>query len=112
MGYELHIHVADDPWDEDADPIEGAWAALMARRPDFEHVDEMTATHPVTGSAIRVPGPFHVWRGHPGGQPVPFRVGEACVSVSNPDDDVIAVMVELARALGGQVTGDEGEAYG
>jgi hypothetical protein len=130
MGYDVHI-VRGEEWSEPDEAIGlDEWAAVVAGYPDME----------VTGSAeTEVPAPpakrtlgrlgrrgpaappqvlrieqegLAEWSGHPSGDTVWFCPdGEGCIVVRNPDEAVLARMVELAQRLGARVQGDDGEFY-
>jgi hypothetical protein len=65
------------------------------------------------GQLIRLERPgLAAWTGHPGGGNVWFMHSpRRGIVVKNPDDEIIAKMLEIAAALRGRVIGDEGEEY-
>ena len=100
MGWEVHITRADD-WSQSAQrPITAdEWLAAVAADPELR-VDEANGPY------------FVVWSGPcrylEGGW---FEWADGCVSTRQPDQAVLAKMLQLAARLGARVQGDDGEEY-
>jgi hypothetical protein len=97
VGYELHIHRADEWYHSDQRPITAEeWLAVVAAGPELR-IDERSGPY------------FAVWPGpcrYPGG-----TWFEGRVFTKNPDRATLAKMLELAGRLGARVQGDHGEFY-
>jgi hypothetical protein len=100
MGYELHIHRADEWYHCDRQPITAEeWLAVVAGDPELR-------LDPVKDPS------FALWSGpcrYPGG--TWFNWLDGRVFTKNPDRATVAKMLELARRLGARVQGDHGEFY-
>ncbi|VTR93140.1 Uncharacterized protein OS=Providencia rettgeri DSM 1131 GN=PROVRETT_05381 PE=4 SV=1 [Gemmata massiliana] len=99
MGYDVHIHRADDWHASESRPISAAeWMAVVDAdpelRPDPDH--EFFALWP---------GPCR----YPGGTWFAWSDGE--IHTKNPDRAIVAKMLQIARELGARVQGDHGEFY-
>jgi hypothetical protein len=51
------------------------------------------------------------WRAHPSGGPVWISHFRGNFSIKNPDEECLAKMRQIAKALGARVQGDDGEFY-
>ncbi|QJW99405.1 hypothetical protein [Frigoriglobus tundricola] len=99
MGYDLHIHRADDWHEFEQHPISSAeWMAVVAADPELR------------------PDPNHeflaLWSGpcrYPDGTWLAWNDGE--IHTKNPDRAIVAKMLQIARRLGARVQGDNGEFY-
>ena len=108
MGYDLHIHRADEWYDAETNPITlDEWYAWVEQQLDFELETESyvaytdVTVHPAT------------WTGHSIGEGVPFWWGpDGEIVLKGVDNETIRKMVEVADALGARVQGDDGEFYG
>ena len=100
MGYNLHIHRADDWCKCDRHPITAAeWLAVVGADPELR-IDGRSGPY------------FAVWPGpcrYPDG--TWFDWSEGRVFTKNPDRATLAKMLELAGKLGARVQGDHGEFY-
>jgi hypothetical protein len=111
MGYDLHIHRADDWLDAHEVPISREeWEAVVAELPDLEFDEGTTAsfddgTRQWTETAV-------VWTTYPGTQINTFWYDEGSIVVKNPDEHYVRKMVETAGRLAARVQGDDGEFYG
>jgi len=54
---------------------------------------------------------YDLWTGHAQHPEVPFDFRDGSIIVKNPDDSIIAKLVEVATALDARVQGDDGEFY-
>src|SRR5687768_5963785 len=100
MGYDLHV-TRKEFWSDDDGPIISLeeWMTYVARDPDLEPDWEN-------------PGPENARLvAHPDQWPIWWRdTGE--IYAKNPDPFVVAKLVQIARALGARVLGDDDEIYG
>ena len=110
MGYDLHITRKDDWWDEDGPVITlDKWLAVVEADPDLR-LDGFAEMILPDGATLRMDDPsLTVWTVP--AEPVWFRHVEDRIICKNPDDEIIAKMVQLAAQLGGNVQGEEGERY-
>ncbi len=113
MGYELHITRAED-WVE-SDPITlRQWLDYVSADPDmrldgFAEVETPDGTLRAEDESIAV---WTAWsRDGVGGNHAWFEHFEGCISVKNPDDEIIAKMLDIAAHFQAKVVGDEGESY-
>ncbi len=117
MGYEVYITRKETWFDEDGDAISlDDWLAYVERDPDMRADAYAEATTP-DGSTIRMEDPgIAVWTAYSGhddtGNMAWFMHREDCVSVKNPDVEIMRKMHTIATALGGSLQGEEGEQYG
>ena len=105
MGYDLQITRGGRA------PVgEQEWRSYVAADPEFELTG--VAETPTPDGVLRYENPgLACWSGHPGGEQVWFDFRRGRVVVKNPDEPTIAKMIEVARALGARVEGDDGEVY-
>ncbi|MFJ3405312.1 hypothetical protein [Promicromonospora sp. NPDC090134] len=111
MGYDLHITRSSAP--DGGGPRIGAdeWRALVETDAELRLHDGITAALP-GGHVLTIPSPdLAAWSGHPQHAEVPFRFHDGRVTVRNPDEAVLAKMIDLAGALDARVQGDDGEFY-
>lgn len=100
MGYELHIHRADEWHHADRDPISSEeWLAVVASDPELR----LDSNH--SPYFVHWPGPCR----YPGG--TWFNWLDGRVITKNPDRATVAKMLQLARRLRARVQGDHGEFY-
>jgi hypothetical protein len=100
MGYDLHITRKEYWADEDGPQITlDEWQAYVAQDPDIVPDGNN-------------PGPEnYVFAAHSERHPLWWhRSGE--IYTKNPDDTMIAKLVQIARALHAKVLGDDDEVYG
>ena len=101
MGYEFHITRAAD-WSQSGQlPITAEeWLAVVGGDPELR-IDEQNGPY------------FAVWSGQcsdPDGGWFDWSDGQ--INTKNPDQAILAKMLQLADRLGGAVQGDDGEIYG
>jgi hypothetical protein len=102
MGYDLHITRKENWFDEDGPLITGAeWRALIERDPELT-LDTSMRLKMKDGDYI-----FAAWNGEQGA--LGHYHGE--ITAKNPDKPLIIKMVNVAKALGAKVQGDDGETY-
>ena len=109
MGYDLHIHRAEEWLEAETNPITlDEWYAWVESRPEFELDTESHVGY--EGGVTVHPA---VWTGHSSGEPVPFWWGpDGEIVLKGVDEEIIRKMVQVADALGARVQGDDGEFYG
>jgi hypothetical protein len=96
MGYTLHLTRAEHWTESEALPLTAAeWHAYVAREPSLEPAAEHAA----------------VWTPVPGGPPLLLRWHAGRVDCDGADEALAERLVPMARALGAQVQGDDGELY-
>lgn len=112
MGYDVHITRKKEWSDEDGPPItESEWRAYVASDSEMVITGFAEVTNP-QGETIRIEGPLLTeWRGHSSGGTVWFSDFRGSFAVKNPDEECLAKMRQIARALQARVQGDEGEFY-
>ena len=102
MGYDLHITRKTDWSDADGPVItEAEWRATIEADPELRLDTESRCTM-ADGEYV-----FAAWSGEPG--VLGYYAGE--ISTKNPEKPLISKMVRIARTLGAQVQGDDGETY-
>jgi hypothetical protein len=102
MGYDLHI-TRKDNWSDEAGPVidEAEWRRIIDE--DGELSLDMDSQSQVSdGQWV-----FAAWKGEQG--VLWWRAGE--IVSKNPDELLIAKMVQIAGRLGATVQGDDGEIY-
>jgi hypothetical protein len=111
MGYELHITRKPHWLDDGADISEDEWQRCVSADPEMRMTGFAQATTP-SGEAIRYDSPLLAeWSMKISGSPIWFDFRNGQVIVNNPDAEVIAKMVKIARSLRARVQGDDGEFY-
>jgi hypothetical protein len=102
MGYDLHITRRDD-WTDRGGPTiaEAEWREVIAADPELT-LDTQTRCTTAGGEYV-----FAAWNGRAGA--LGYYAGE--ITASDPDQPLIAKMVQVARKLGATVQGDDGEVY-
>lgn len=102
MGYDLHITRKDD-WADETGPVITAeeWRALIDSDSELE-LDSHTRCVMSDGEFV-----FAAWNGQTGA--LGHYAGE--ITSKNPDELLIAKMIEIANRLGAKVQGDDGETY-
>ncbi|MFN3856606.1 MAG: hypothetical protein ACK4RV_02575 [Caulobacter sp.] len=117
MGYELHI-TRKLQWFDDEGPevtLED-WLAYVKSDPEMR-LDGFAEAVVGGGDVLRVEDEsLAVWtaysRDGEGGNHAWFAHFTDCVSVKNPDAEIIGKMSRIAEVLGAVVMGDDGELYG
>ena len=98
MGYELHITRKKRWSDTEGSSITPEeWLAVVQDDPELT-IDEENGPY------------FAVWSG-PGEYPCWLDYSDGDLFSNYPTDEFIEKMVQLAKALGGKVQGDDGEVY-
>lgn len=97
MSYDIHITRA------------AHWAENDERRIALD--DWISAAHVDSRLEHRGGGTFVATGLRSDGQDAAFHWFEGDVYTADPDEPTLAVMRDLARALGGQLQGDDGEEY-
>jgi len=102
MGYVLHITRKDD-WSDHTGPVidEAEWRRIIEEDPELT-LDADTRCVMTGGEFI-----FAAWKSEPGA--LGWYGGE--ISTKNPDEALIAKMVQIASKLNARVQGDDGEIY-
>jgi len=102
MGYVLHITRKDD-WSDHTGPVidEAEWRRIIEEDPELT-LDPDTQCVMTDGEFI-----FAAWKSEPGA--LGWYGGE--ITTKNPDEALIAKMVQIARKLDARVQGDDGEIY-
>jgi hypothetical protein len=101
MGYELHITRREFHADEDGPEISAQeWLRLIESDDELEPVLENGPYF------ARFLGDCEYGRGMGW-----FDWSEGCISTKNPDENILAKMLQLAETLDAQVQGDDGEIY-
>lgn len=107
MGYEIFIEKkANQKIDLNS------WNKFLDSNNEFEKRDSFKATNPNSGETLEIRSPNSaVWK--KGKIEVPFSYHEeyGTISVTNPDQEVINKMLEIADFLDAEVIGFEGEKY-
>jgi hypothetical protein len=100
MGYEVHIYRTQVPGKGIRKITPSEWRRVMESDPEFEVSGEFCGQ------------PLFRWKTHPEGPEFVFmkEAGSASVGVL-VDEAIIGMMLEIARKLGAEVRGDEGELY-
>lgn len=102
MGYDLHITRKNNWFDEDGPSItEQEWRLAIEQDPELQ-LDTDTCCSMSDGDYV-----FAAWNGVPG--ILGYYHGE--IRTKNPDEALVRKMVAIARRLGAQVQGDDGEVY-
>jgi hypothetical protein len=112
VGYDVHI-TRQEHWSDGIGPFiaESEWQAYCASDPEMKITGVAEASLPGTG-VLRIENPgLTEWRRRSDGALVWFNYSNGRVDVKNPDEETIAKMVQIAKALAGKVQGDEGELY-
>jgi len=115
MGYDVHITRADDWGESAASPISlDEWIAYVKSDPEMRFDGFAEAKSP-SDQILRYENPgLAVWLAHSGsasGRTPWFDLRQGCVTVKNPDEEILAKMRAIAQALGARVQGDDGELY-
>jgi hypothetical protein len=120
MSYDFHVVRSKER------PITNVeWDAFVASEPGEWRIEkELAATNPTTMEVIKRQNkdgmPFTIWLGNPERSPqgVAFDLSRGRVNISGhaidtPDanDRTFAKLLAVAKTLGAQVVGDEGEVY-
>jgi hypothetical protein len=111
MGYDVHI-TRGDWWEDDRERIDDQeWTSCVERDPDLTITGEVSASTPAGETLTYRNDLLAMWSAHPSGEPIPFDFRDGRVVVKNPDDSILAKMIEVAAELNALVQGDEGETY-
>jgi hypothetical protein len=98
MGYDLHITRRKDWCNEGSDITAEEWLAYVATDSQLR-LDSTSKRHSVTMDIkCQYPDPWLEW-------------SEGCIYTKNPDEPILAKMLQIASALGARVQGDDGEFY-
>lgn len=117
MGYDIHITRQENWFDEDSNkkiPLE-EWKDFLANDPEMRpgNVAEATTT---SGKAMRIESDgLAVWTSYSGnginGNFAWFDYNNGNIVCKNPDDEIIAKMLDIGKRLKAKIQGDEGELY-
>ncbi|MCC5951689.1 MAG: hypothetical protein JJU45_06290 [Acidimicrobiia bacterium] len=111
MGYDVHI-TRGDWWEDDREHIGGhEWTRVVQRDPDLTITGEVSASTPAGETLTYRSELLAMWTAHPSSEPIPFDFRDGRVVVKNPDESILAKMIEVAANLNAAVQGDEGETY-
>jgi len=115
MGYEVHI-TRKNEWFGDGPEIGlEEWLSYIANDSSMRHDGYAEATIS-DGAVLRTEAPgLAVWTAYSGhdlnGNMAWFSHSQGNITVKNPDEEILAKMVEIGEALGASIQGDEGETY-
>lgn len=116
MGYEVHITRRTDWFDEEGPEITlSEWLDCIRNDPSMR-LDGFAEARLPDGTVLRTESEgLAAWTGYsghdPNGNMAWFRYSAGNITVKNPDQEILAKVVELARRLGAKAQGDEGEVY-
>jgi len=108
MSYAIHISRAHSPISAEE------WQSLVKSDPLMRWESNFTVRNPRSGELIQVPGSYGVWARKDAADrlhEVWFSYSRGRISVTDPESDVISRMKEIARQLGAELRGDDGEGY-
>ena len=117
MGYEVHITRAKQWIESGQAPISlREWLAYMKTDPEFRLDGFAEATTP-QGETIQTESEgLAVWTAYSkhgvGENMAWFGFSEDQIIVKNPDEEILRKMMQIGKALGAKVQGDDGEEYG
>jgi hypothetical protein len=117
MGYDLHISRNDEWWDEQiGGGISFAEWASFVDADDTMRMDGFAEVELPDGSTLRTENEgLAVWTDYAGnedgGNQAWFDFRGGAIVVKNPDQDILAKMLEIAVTFNAKVVGDEGEQY-
>ena len=111
MGYEVHITRKQEWSDPDGPRISAdEWREYVAS--DRELVMTGIAEAETPEGIIQIKDPLLAeWRAHPRAEQVWISYFEGNLSIKNPDEECLAKMRRIAKALDARVQGDDGEFY-
>lgn len=118
MGYEVHIARNEEWWDEDVgggiSPDE--WNTFVASD-ETMRLDNVAEANMPDGNVLRYANQgLAVWLNYSAhdesGNKAWFDFRDGCISVKNPDQEILRKMHQIASQLDAKVLGDEGEEYG
>ncbi|HET6575357.1 MAG TPA: hypothetical protein VFG68_17250 [Fimbriiglobus sp.] len=116
MGYDLHITRAQHWTDSKSKPIRlPEWLAYLGSDPEMR-LDNVAVAKvkgkPVLAYENEGLAVWTAWSKHePDGNMAWFDHRDSEIVVKNPDEEIIAKMKRIAKALKARVIGDEGETY-
>lgn len=117
MGYDIHIVRNDDFWDEE---IGGGisldeWSSYVAQDNTMRMDGTAEVDLPNESKLIIESEGLAVWTAYAanevGGNQAWFGFHNNAIVVKNPDQQILAKMLEIAASLNAKVLGDEGEQY-
>ncbi len=101
MGYELYITRKKDYFDEEGKDISmDEWHEYVESDPELA-IDLDVGDHFARWSGDNRHGPGEAW----------FDWFEGYIKTKAPDEKILAKMLNIARAFGAKVQGDDGEVY-
>ena len=118
MGYEVHIARNEEWWDEDVgggiSPDE--WSEFVASD-ETMRLDNVAEANMTDGNVLRYENQgLAVWLNYSAhdesGNKAWFDFRDGCISVKNPDEELLRKMHQSASQLDAMGLGDEGEEYG
>ena len=117
MGYEVHITRADEWSDSEASPIAlDEWIRYVDADDEMRLDGHADADLGDAGVLRYESAGLAVWTAYSGdgrdGNRAWFDHCDGRVDVKNPDEEILAKVVRIARALSARVVGDDGETYG
>lgn len=98
MGYELHITRRKYWCDDGSDITASEWIRYLESDPELHFMPESGKN-------------FAQWSGHCRYSDPWFDWWEGCIYTKNPDEAMLAKMLQIASALSARVQGDDGEIY-
>ena len=117
MGYDLHIVRNEQWWDEEVGggiPL-AEWSSFV-ETDDTMRMDNLAEVKLPDGSTLRTESEgLAVWTEYAGnevdGNQAWFAFRDDAIVVKNPDQDILAKMLEVAASLNAKIVGDDGEEY-
>ncbi|MFN3148678.1 hypothetical protein [Bremerella sp.] len=102
MGYDLHITRRKYHFDDEGPAIsESEWRALVESDPELSFSNDGNGPLFATWNGeCKYPDPWFA-----------YSADNGSINTKNPDEKIIAKMLEIAARLGAKVQGDDGEVY-
>ncbi len=116
MGYDIHITRASHWTQSEQTPITlDEWKAYVAADPEMR-MDNFAEATTTEGETLHIDAEgIAVWISYSGhqvdGNMAWFTYLFGDIRVKSPDEEILAKMRSIAKALGARVMGDEGEFY-
>jgi hypothetical protein len=115
MGYDVHITRANDWTEAKSAPIRlEEWLTLIQSDPEMQ-LDGFADAKTPDGVLRYENQGLVVWKAYSGngvnGNMAWFDYRDGCITVKNPDEEILAKMKQIAKKLSAKVIGDEGEEY-
>ncbi len=99
MGYDLHITRKEYHWDENGPAITSEeWLNVVNEDPELSIDDANGPYFTIWSGKCSYPDPWFDW-------------DEGNIYTKNPDEPIIAKMLEISKIFNAKVQGDDGEVY-